>query len=155
MRRLFLLLLTSASAGAFAQIHLGLSSDFQDGTLMGWQGPNAFNTNTGGPSGAGDKFLDVTSDGSGQGGALATYNTGDWIGNYQAAGVTSITAMFKNFNSVQLEMRVVLFDAVTHARWTSTNAVVLQPNGGWAIASERSVAASAATERPCNRTARS
>lgn len=118
----------------FAQVHQGLFNDFQDSTTNGWQGPNVFNTGSGGPTGANDKFLGVTSDGSGQGGRLATYNTGDWLGNYQSAGVTSISMMIKNFNAVPLEMRIVLFDGVTHARWTSTTPAIIAPNSGWTAA---------------------
>lgn len=132
MRRALVALSTALLAStSFAQIHQGLTADFQDSTTNGWQGPNVFNTGSGGPTGANDKFLGVTSDGSGQGGRLATYNTGDWLGNYQSAGVTSITMMIKNFNTVSLEMRIVLFDAVSHARWTSTTPAIIAANAGW------------------------
>ena len=122
------------SVGAWAQIHVGLTSDFQDGTTMGWSGPNVAHTPNGGPNGSGDAFITVTADGSGQGGALATYNTGDWLGNYQAAGVDRITMMLSNFNAVPLEIRVVLFDGVTHARWTSVTPATLAANSGWTLA---------------------
>lgn len=118
----------------FSQIHLGLSNSFQDGEMAGWGGPSAFNNPDGGPNGAGDRFLDVVSDGSGSGGRLATHNTTDWLGNYQAAGVTGVSMMLRNFNSVALEMRIVLFDAVSHARWTSSTPVNLAPNSGWTLA---------------------
>lgn len=126
-----IILLASAS---FAQIHPGLTCNFQDGTNMGWEGPNVFNAGSGGPNGTGDRYLTVTADGSGQGGKLATYNTSGWIGNYQSAGVTSISMMLKNFNAVPLEMRIVLFDGVTHARWTSTKPATIAPNSGWTFA---------------------
>jgi hypothetical protein len=121
-------------ACSFAQVHVGLYNDFQDLTTQGWTGPNAFNVANGGPTGTGDAFLEITADGGGQGGKLASYNTSDWIGNWQAAGVTQVTAQFKNFNNVQLEMRIVLFDAVSHARWTSATPFIVAPNSGWTSA---------------------
>jgi hypothetical protein len=78
--------------------------------------------------------MGINADGSGQGGKLASYNVVDWIGNYQAAGVTGITMMFLNPNPVQLQMRVVLFDGVSHARWTSVTPAILAPNSGWTFA---------------------
>lgn len=135
MRRALAAISTTLLASAtFSQIYPGLTTDFQDGTIMGWSGPNTFNTGTGGPTGVDDKYLTVTADGSGQGGKLATYNTSDWLGNYQSSGVTSISMMLKNFNDVPLEMRIVLFDGVTHARWTSTTPAILAPNSGWTFA---------------------
>jgi hypothetical protein len=131
LRLVFLLAALAAYASSFAQIHVGLSSDFQDGTLMGWGGPNCFNQANGGPLGPGDAYAHSTSDGLGQGGRLAMYNTGDWIGNYQAAGVNEIRAMLNNFNAVPLQMRIVLFDGETAARWTSMTPVILAANSGW------------------------
>jgi hypothetical protein len=122
-------------ACSYAQIHIGLYNDFQDLTTQNWGGPNCFNVATGGPNGVGDAYMGINADGSGQGGKLATFNVVDWIGNYQAEGVTGITLMMRNPNSVQLEMRIVLFDGVSHARWTSVTPAILAPNSGWTFAS--------------------
>ena len=53
--------------------------NFQDGTPMGWTNgglaPTVTNISTGGPAGAGDRFIRVTADGNGAGGLwLTTFN---------------------------------------------------------------------------------
>lgn len=118
------------TAGVSAQISLGKLDDFQDGSVQGWSGGAApTNIADGGPSGAGDRFLQITSDGSsGAGGRLATYNF-NWGGNYTAAQVTGVEAWLKNFSAETLEMRAVILSGAT--RWTSNDALVLAPGSGW------------------------
>src|SRR3972149_6756512 len=77
--------------------------NFQDGTLQGW-GTGVTNPNPpvvvtdGGPTGAGDAYLRLTSNGSGQaGGRLVVFNTGQWTGNYTTSGVSHISMYMNNF----------------------------------------------------------
>src|SRR5262245_12891015 len=94
-----------ASAGAALASLMLISSasaipvtieNFQDGTTMGWivPGPSPnppVNIATGGPAGAGDRYLQLTSTGlPGAGGRLAVINDTRWGGDYIAAGLTSI-----------------------------------------------------------------
>ena len=86
---LVLLSAPSALAVTFGQV-----DTFQDGTVMGWQtGPTdpspPANIPNGGPLGAGDRYMLLTSSGSlGVGGKLVVHNQAQWSGNYTAAGVT-------------------------------------------------------------------
>ncbi len=98
-----------------ADIALGQSDDFEDDTLMNWNGSFLpatlpMNISTGGPAGAGDNYLQITSSGGGgPGSKLATYNQDQWIGDYTTAGVTSIDVDVRNFSSSTVELRVLLF----------------------------------------------
>ena len=81
-----------ASADAF--IIPGQIDDFQNGTLQSWGG-NAAPTNipTGGPAGAGDRYLQLTSaPPPGPGPKLGTSNFVQWTGDYIAAGVIAVEA---------------------------------------------------------------
>src|SRR5688572_15282094 len=67
---------------------------FQGGTTEGWGGGAApTNVASGGPAGAGDRFLQLTSFNR-----LATENTAQWAGNYAAAGVMDVSVDFLNPN---------------------------------------------------------
>jgi hypothetical protein len=120
-----------AAGSALGQITLGQIDNFQDGTVMGWIGAAPTNIANGGPLGAGDRYLQITSTGgSGPGSNLATYNQIRWSGNFSAAGVTSIEADLRNTGNTDLVMRLVLFGA-NFDRWTSTAGVSLPAGGGW------------------------
>lgn len=116
---------------AFA-ISLGQQDDFQDGTTQGWGGgANPTNIPDGGPNGAGDRFLQITSRGGfGAGSRLATFNVSQWTGNYQAAGVDGIRVHLRNQSSQTLSMRVVIFGPLG-SRYTSRNAITLPPDNTW------------------------
>src|SRR6185295_5265377 len=85
----------STAAGA----SIGLKDTFQDGTTDGWfagGGPGGGVPPvppqvipTGGPEGAGDQFLQITSNGiAGTAGSrLVALNAAQWAGNYLAAGI--------------------------------------------------------------------
>ncbi|MCW5941840.1 MAG: PEP-CTERM sorting domain-containing protein [Fimbriimonadaceae bacterium] len=120
-----------AASAANAQISLGKLDTFQDGTVMGWSGGAApTNIADGGPLGAGDRYLQITSDGgSGAGGKLATYNF-NWSGDYTAAQVTGVEVWIQNLSATEtLEMRAVILSGAT--RWTSNSPLVLAPGSGW------------------------
>src|SRR3954471_17828482 len=61
----------------------GQVDTFEDGTFQGWADPagNSLNVTTGGPAGAGDNYMQVSSGSFGGGSHLITYNQSQWIGN--------------------------------------------------------------------------
>src|SRR5687768_2933674 len=131
MRRFRLLplaLLLLASTSGLGQISLGKTNDFQDGTVMGWTGNFAFPTQniaTGGPAGAGDRYLQLSVTNS----HLAAFNTG-WNGNYQSNQVNIIEADLRNTGATDLHIRIVLF-GTNGDRWTSTTPVVIPAGSNW------------------------
>lgn len=125
------ILATLTVAGACA-LELEQRDDFQSGTLQSWEGgASPVLIGTGGPAGDGDAFLQITSaPGGGLGGKLATYNVDQWTGNYQAVGIRSIDVHMRNQSDIPVDMRVVIFGPVG-SRFTSVNAIRLQPGTGW------------------------
>jgi hypothetical protein len=120
----------SASAIVFGQL-----DDFENGTTMGWaNGVPGYvvNVNSGGPAGANDNFLQLTSDGVGQGGRLTTFNLQQWLGNYVTQGVTSIQLDLRNQGSTQLSIRLAFKAANTaDAPGYLSQAISLAPGSGW------------------------
>ena len=120
---------------ASGTVILGQLDDFEDGTLESWTGGVTLtNIATGGPAGAGDNYLEVRQPFSFR--KLGTFNSAtDWTGDYQAAGVTAITADMRTTHITPLEMRLVLFgpgaDVTSVDRWTSTDAQELANDGAW------------------------
>jgi hypothetical protein len=128
------LVVFALAAVSQAQITLGQSDDFQDGTFMNWASGNVMtNVATGGPTGAGDRFLQLESTGGlGAGGRLAMFNGSQWFGDWIAAGVTAVSGWFRNFGATDVHLRLVFHDMddlVT--RWTSTQAQVVPAGSGW------------------------
>jgi len=113
-------------------VTLGQRDDFQDGTTQGWGGgANPTNQPSGGPNGAGDRFLQITSTGgAGSGSRLATFNNIQWAGNYVAAGVDGIRVHLRNQSSSTLQMRIVIFSA-NGTRFTSRVPATLPPDNTW------------------------
>jgi hypothetical protein len=128
-----LLAMLTAPTSTRAAIN-GSLDDFQDLTLMGWSGePTMLSVKpSGGPLGAGDAYLRVTSGGGvGPGSRLATDNEdARWIGNYLTSGITAVEADFINMSSAPLEIRSVVFSGPA-VRYTSTIAGVLPADGVW------------------------
>ena len=124
-------------------ITLGQVDSFQDGTTQNWTNggaPAIINVPDGGPNGMGDKFLQVTSTGVGTAGSkLITFNTTQWAGNYNSAGVGSISMDLK-YISVGDPMadvhpiRLAIFDPLTFTGYSSTDSVpggaFMLPNDG-------------------------
>lgn len=143
-----LLLAGAVSAGVGA----GEIDDFEDGTTENWSHPNGsgvVNVADGGPGGAGDNYLEVTSTGtSGPGSRLVVVNNAQWTGDYTLLGpAVEISMMLKNFGpppgvgpTPALHIRIgverptpeVLGDG---GQWVSTNAVVVPDDGQWHAAS--------------------
>ncbi len=129
------LLLAVSSARA---ITLGQVDNFQGGTLAGWGNggvggaPPVLNVADGGPAGAGDRFLQIISDGGGAGGRLTAFNRTQWLGNYLAAGVTAIEVDLQNLGPTSLSIRLAFKGSLSMgAPAYLTTAAVLAPGSGW------------------------
>src|SRR5207249_325543 len=105
-------------------------------------GSGETNITDGGPSGIGDKFLQVTSTGIGTAGSrLITFNTTQWIGDYNSAGVGAISMDLKyislgNAMTDIQPIRLVIFNRLTSTGYASTDSVaggafVLPNDGAW------------------------
>ncbi len=105
-------------AGSARAIVVGQIDDFEDDTLQGWANggesgvPPVLNIDTGGPAGAGDNFLQISSDGSGVGRFLTVFNRSQWLGDYVVAGVTAIEMDLKNLGNVELTIRLGFKDGI-------------------------------------------
>jgi len=122
---------------------------FQDGTTNGWiinllgmGNPPAntipSNVATGGPAGAGDRYLLLRSSGieGAPGGRLVGINASQWTGDYLAAGITGLVMDVNNFGPTDLVLRLLIagpanpmgppFNIVV-----STNGVPVPNGSGW------------------------
>ena len=99
--------------------------------------PTAYPVQLGGPGGATDPFLLVTSNGvAGPQSRLSAINTTEFAGNYTATGVSTITMDLRNFGTNDLFLRLLLldFDDVTGVpiNGALTSTPVFVPGGsGW------------------------
>ena len=110
-------------------ITLNQVDDFEDGTTMNWSGQVTFtNKSTGGPSGAGDNYLELDSSFR-----LGTRNPSQWVGDYVSAGVTAITMDLNNTGTNTVDLRLMLVDngGNTGGNFSTTNAVTLAGGSGW------------------------
>ncbi len=111
-----------------AQITLGQTSDFEDGTTQGWrngaQSPNPpTNVPTGGPNGVDDNFLEeISAGGAGAGSKMIIQNTEtDWTGDYTAAEVWAIFFWVKNAGATDLFLRVAMEGGGSGGEMSTTN----------------------------------
>ncbi len=122
-------------ARSASAISLGQVDDFQGGSLQNWaNGVPGYLTNmsTGGPAGAGDRYLQLTADGSGQGGRLTMFNLNQWLGNYVAQGITTLEVDLINQGSVSLSIRFAFKSAnLSTAPGYLSQAMILAPGSGW------------------------
>ncbi len=127
----------SVLAQSAQAILLGQVDTFQDGTTMSWSNGvpgNLVNINTGGPAGAGDRYLQLTANGtvSGPGGHLTTFNLQQWLGNYIAQGVTAIEMDLRNTGTTTLSIRLAFkTQNVMNSPGYLSAPVILAPGGGW------------------------
>jgi hypothetical protein len=103
---------------------IGQIDTFEDGTTAGWGAGFAFgavppfppqNVPDGGPTGAGDAFLQITAvGGTGigfePGSRLSAINATQWAGDYLATGVTSISMDLRNLGASDLTIRLLFED---------------------------------------------
>lgn len=128
-----------------AAITLGQADNFEDGTTQNWfagGGPLGAVPPippqviaTGGPTGAGDAFLQVTAQGGdGPGSRLAAMNVAQWSGSYAAAGIAAIAMDLINLGTSDLTIRLLLEDPIPGPPLNiavTTAAAVLPAGGGW------------------------
>ncbi|HEY2760652.1 MAG TPA: PEP-CTERM sorting domain-containing protein, partial [Pirellulales bacterium] len=121
---------------------------FQDGTAGTWQGggqltrPNASSVVTdGGPTGAGDHYLQINSSLNDINAAprllaISSVPATEWTGDFIHAGVTAVSMDLLNPNpSTALTMRIAFRDDTTNSSpayvTDNADAVTLPPNSGW------------------------
>jgi hypothetical protein len=127
-----------AVAGSAHAIVFGQLDDFQNGTTQNWangsgSAPPILNIATGGPAGAGDRFIQVTSIGGiGPGSHLTTINREDWLGNYISEGITVIEVDLENLGAVTLSIRLAFrYGVFDEAPGYLSEPIILAPGSGW------------------------
>lgn len=132
---LFALFLLVRPAGA---VVIGQIDDFQDGTTANWTNGEIIgvtpvtNIATGGPAGAGDRFIQITSDGSGAGGRLTVFNRDQWLGDYVTGGITAIEVDLRNQGAVNLSIRLAFKNGPGNGVPGYLSQVMSLPaGGGW------------------------
>ncbi|NOX59324.1 MAG: PEP-CTERM sorting domain-containing protein [Planctomycetes bacterium] len=114
---------------ANATVTLGQVDDFQDGTTQSWGGGlSPTNNPTGGPTGAGDSFLELSTGGAQP---LGMRNLNQWGGDYTGGGVTSIQADVANFGTTPLELRILFLGPGNTPQFTSTVTNIVPADGQW------------------------
>jgi hypothetical protein len=110
------------------------TDDFQTGTTMGWTGGQnaplpitSVHVTDGGPTGAGDGYVRIGTDGF----HLATYNELQWSGDYVSSGILGIEMDLNHLAPVveALSMRLMLFGA--GGTFASTDLTPLTSPGTW------------------------
>lgn len=123
----FIICLLASPAKA---IVLGQVDTFDSGS-QGWLShSSAAVMPGGGPGGASDPFLQVTSDLSAE---LDVYGGSSWSGgvNYLGAGVSAIGAHVRNLGTSLLELRLLIGTGASNSHYTSIQAVPLPADGQW------------------------
>ncbi|HSL49439.1 MAG TPA: hypothetical protein VK878_10220 [Candidatus Deferrimicrobiaceae bacterium] len=141
------LLLIALAPSLVWGLSIGQQDTFEDGTTQNWvvavlgashPGP-PMNIADGGPGGAGDNFLLLTSrGGSGPGSRLAAINLGSqWAGDFIAAGISGILMDLNNLGQTDLSLRLLFADPTVGPPANvaySTTAVLLPGGSGWTSA---------------------
>lgn len=133
------MLIALGLAGSVHAINVGQLDDFQDGTTQNWANggvfgvPPVLNIADGGPAGAGDRFMQISSiGGSGPGSRLTVFNRDQWLGNYVGQGIIAIEMDLNNFSDVELSIRVGFKqDFGPGAPGYVSQAFVLPAGSGW------------------------
>jgi hypothetical protein len=116
-------------------VTFGQIDDFENGLLGNWVGdlPSVSNITTGGPTGAGDNFLQIAANGMlGPGSRLIAYNTTQWTGNYAAAQITSIAMDARNLGENPIHLRFAFGDGSAIPTWfASTDPIILAVGSAW------------------------
>jgi hypothetical protein len=139
------LLVSLAAAPDASAVALGQVDDFEDGTTQGWiinllgtGNPPAetlpVNVSTGGPAGAGDNYLRLTSVGGyGAGSRLVGINVSQWQGDFITQNVLGISASVINLGVTDVSLRLYLkSDAGGGFNDAISSAPIVLPSGsGW------------------------
>jgi hypothetical protein len=119
-------------------VTIGQTDDFQDGTLQNWANgpegpPPLMNIPNGGPGGAGDHYLQITSlGGGGPGSRLTAFNRDQWLGDYISAGVNGIDMDLLNTSAVTLSIRIAFKQDISFgAPGYLSQAFILPPDSAW------------------------
>jgi hypothetical protein len=118
-------------------ISLGQVDDFEDGTTASWTdgvNGNTANITTGGPAGANDNYLQISSGSFGGQSRMTVFNRSQWVGNYLAAGVTAISMDLRNFGSSAIPIRIAIREGTGGSStpgYASTTAFSLAADGQW------------------------
>lgn len=133
--------LVVALVGAFPAVgkcvvlnQVDLFQGSKDNWTDGHGGVNGTLVTTGGPNGAGDSFLQVSSGSFGGESHMITFNQMQWTGNYTSAGVDEISMSLKNFGTSTLPIRITIRDSIGSSGvggYSSTNAFMLPADGQW------------------------
>ena len=132
------LMICFALTRASQAVTVGQIDDFQDGTLANWangggKAPPLMNIANGGPGGAGDRFLQITSiGGGGPGSRLTAFNRDQWLGDYIAAGINGIDMDLLNTGTVALSIRIAFKqDTSFGGPGYLSQAFLLPPDSAW------------------------
>ena len=126
-------------SAAVASPTLNQVNDFENGQVSGWtdggSAPDPTNIASGGPAGANDNYLRVTSTGGfGAGSRLVTLNNNQrWTGNFNTDGVTAVTMDLKNFaqNPAAQPLRVRIAFEGAGGTWFASTTPFLLNDGNW------------------------
>lgn len=131
---IFMLLACILTAYAANAINLDQVDDFQNGTTQNWQeggqSPNPPTNQSGGPSGASDRYLRNVSACCGAGGRNVMFNQAQWTGDYLAAGVSRIQMTARAFDSEGLVIRLHFKRSDFGSEWI-TDGMQLPADGQW------------------------
>lgn len=127
-----------------AAVTLGQIDDFEDGTTQGWVVGIATGAShpappvavaTGGPDGAGDGYLLLTSVGGfGAGSRLTVINATQWAGDYTTSGISGIAMQVNNLGTADLSLRLLFEDPVAGPPTNgaiSSEAILVPAGSGW------------------------
>jgi hypothetical protein len=140
-----ILLAGGAVAPEASAVTLGQVDDFEDGTTQGWvinllgsstpAGAVPTNVSTGGPGGAGDHYLRLSSiGGRGAGSRLVGINLTQWACNFLTQNVLGISASVINLGATDLSLRLYVEDSGSGSEMNtaiSTQAISLPSGSGW------------------------
>ena len=126
-----------AARPATAAVVSGQVDDFEGGGVLSWQGgPNNLtpptNISSGGPAGADDNYMRLTSNGSfGAGGRLIIFNQNQWAGDYLAANVGSIRMQVNNLGATDLALRLILLGPFGQQNLATQTSADVPAGSGW------------------------
>ena len=126
-------------------VTLGQIDTFQSGTTEGWfAGGLGFGNippvpphvvPNGGPLGAGDQYLEITSQGgNGPGSRLVAMNLSQWAGDYLHSGISGIQMDLRNLGTTDLTIRLLFEDPLFGPpadEAVTTFGALLPAGGGW------------------------
>jgi hypothetical protein len=121
-------------------ITLGQVDDFHDGGLDAWIGGGGglvgaqMNIPSGGPSGAGDNYLQLAAGGTGGAPRLLGVNQAQWTGDFSGASVGAIGMDLLNSSAAVLSIRVAIREGTGNSStpgYVSTHAFPLPADNLW------------------------